>query len=76
TIKENFSPLKSKINIINSYEIGINSKTTKFSYDIILISEYNSWEDLNAYINHPEHKKAIQLCADIKKEKAVIDYEL
>ena len=74
-MKASFSPLQSKIDIVKSYEIGINSKGTNFSYDIVMISEYKSWEDLETYIKHPEHKKAIITCADIKKEKAVVDYE-
>ena len=74
-MQASFSPLQSKIDVVKSYKIGINSKETNFSYDIVIISEYKSWEDLETYIKHPEHKKAIIACADIKKEKAVVDYE-
>ena len=74
-MKEVFSPLKSKIDIIQSYEIGINSKKTDFSFDVVITSEYKSWEDLETYIKHPEHQKAIKLCKYIKKEKAIVDYE-
>ena len=70
-----FSPLKSKIELICSYEIGVNLKNTEFSYDIAIISEFKSWVDLETYIEHPEHQKAINLCKDIKKEKAIVDYE-
>ena len=70
-----FSPLKSKIEVVQSYEFGINSKKTDYSYDVVIISEYKTWEDLNTYIKHPEHQKAISFCKDIKKEKAVVDYE-
>lgn len=74
-IKSTFSPLRNIINVVESYEIAINSRKTEFSYDIALISEFNTWEDLETYINHTEHKKSISICKDIKKEKAVIDYE-
>lgn len=74
-IEKTFGPLKSKIDIIKSYRIGINSKKTDFSYDVAIISEYATWEDLDTYINHPEHQKAIRLCIDIQKEKAIVDYE-
>jgi len=74
-MKSVFSPLRNIINVVESYEIAINSKKTDFSYDLAIISEYNTWEDLETYINHPEHQKAISLCKDIKKEKAVLDYE-
>ncbi len=73
--KTTFGSLKSRIDVIQSYEIGTNLKHTNLSYDLVIISEYKSWDDLNTYINHIEHKKAISICADIKKDKAIIDYE-
>ena len=72
---KNFSPLKSKIDVIQSYEIGVNSKRTDFSYDLVIISTFNNWGDLDTYIKHTEHQNAIKICSDIKKEKAVVDYE-
>jgi len=74
-IKSTFLPLRNIINVVESYEIAINERETEFSYDIAIISEYNSWNDLEAYLIHPEHMKAIETCKEIKKEKAVIDYE-
>jgi len=74
-MKVAFSPLRNIINVVESYEIVFNSKKTAFSYDLAIISEYNNWEDLETYLNHPEHIKAIKLCSDIQKEKAVLDYE-
>lgn len=70
-----FGNLKSKISTVKSYIIGVNSKITDFSYDLIITSEFESWEDLDFYINHHEHQNAIALCKDIKKDKAVVDYE-
>lgn len=75
TIKSSFLPLRNIINVVESYEVAINSRKTEFSYDIALISEFNTWNDLETYLDHPEHKKAIDICKDIEKEKAVIDYE-
>ncbi len=74
-MKSAFSPMKSKIDVVQSYEIGINMKNTDFSYDFVITSEYKSWEDLEIYIHHPEHQKAIEICKYIEKEKAVVDYE-
>jgi hypothetical protein len=70
-----FGNLKSKIDIIKSYIIGVNSKQTDFSNDLVITSEYDTWDDLDYYLKHPEHQNAINLCKDIKKEKAVVDYE-
>ena len=74
-MQDAFGSMKNKIDIVQSYEIGINSKITDFSYDVVITSTYNNWNDLETYIQHPEHQKAIKTCSDIKKEKAVVDYE-
>ena len=74
-MKNIFAPLKNKIDVIKFYETGVNSKKTDFSYDFVITSVYKSWKDLETYIEHPEHQEAISLCKDIKKEKAVVDYE-
>ena len=74
-MKAAFSPLRNIINVVESYEVAINEKKTDFSYDVAIISEYISWENLEIYIKHPEHRKAIETCNDIKKDKAVVDYE-
>lgn len=74
-MKNAFSPMKSLIDVVKSYDINFNMKQTDFSYDVVITSEYESWKDLETYIKHPEHQKAISICKDINKEKAVIDYE-
>ncbi|NOQ24839.1 MAG: hypothetical protein GQ564_05700 [Bacteroidales bacterium] len=74
-MKSSFSQMKSLINVVKSYDVKVNMKKTDFSYDVVIQSEYDSWEDLDIYLKHTEHQKAIAMCKDIKKEKAVIDYE-
>lgn len=74
-MKSAFGNLKSKIDVVQSYKVAVNEKITQFSYDLTILSEYTSWEDLELYLNHPEHQKAISLCKHIEKQKAVIDYE-
>ena len=49
-IKTTFSPLRNIINVVESYEVAINHKKTAFSYDLAIISEYNTWEDLDTYL--------------------------
>jgi len=74
-MKSAFGPMKLKIDVVQSYEIGVNMKKTDFSYDLVINSEFKSWEDLEAYLKHPEHQNAISICKNIEKDKAVVDYE-
>ncbi len=75
-MKEIFESLKNKIDVIQFYEVGINEGKSAFAYDVVINSEFNTWEDLEKYVIHPEHQDAIMMNKMIEKEKAVIDYEI
>ena len=53
-------------------EININPKN---NYDAILISEFETMEDLEKYKNNPEHLKDSALCKQIRIDRQAIDYE-
>lgn len=46
------------------------------NYDAVLISEFNSMEDLEAYKNDPRHKAVSALCKSIREDRAAVDYEV
>lgn len=46
------------------------------NYDLILITEFESFADLGVYINHPEHQKVVSFISKVKTERVAIDYEL
>lgn len=45
------------------------------SYDAVLVSEFESLEDLEAYKNDPRHKEVSALCKSIREDRAAVDYE-
>ena len=47
----------------------------KNNYDAILISEFETMEDLEKYKNNPEHVKVSALCKQIRIDRQAIDYE-
>ena len=53
--------------------VNINSKN---EYDAILISEFETMEDLETYKNHPEHIKVSNLCKSIRIDRQAIDYQI
>lgn len=74
---EKILKLKDKINVIKKYEIGINDERTSVdNYDLVLISEFENFEDLYKYQNHPEHVKLVEFLNDIRINKAAIDFEV
>ena len=71
---EGLNSLKSIIPEIKYMETGININP-KNEYDAILISEFETMEDLNKYKNNPEHVKVSELCKSIRISRQAIDYE-
>lgn len=45
------------------------------NYDAVLVSEFASLEDLDAYKNDPGHKKVSALCKSIRTDRVAVDYE-
>ncbi len=75
-IKVNLEALKDKISYIKEIHVGINFNATEFASDIILESVFESKEDLEAYLVHPEHKAfGAEYVRPYVSERRVIDYE-
>ena len=55
-------------------ETGININLQN-EYNAILISEFETMEDLEKYKNNPEHLKVSALCKKIRIDRKAIDYE-
>lgn len=74
--KERFNDVIANVSELKAGEIVINSKDApQDNYTISLICDFESVEDLNAYQVHPAHKKFGAFIAEIKTERACIDYE-
>lgn len=43
--------------------------------DAVLVSEFRSLEDLEAYKNDPRHKAVSALCKSIREDRVAVDYE-
>ena len=72
---DGLNSLKSIIPEIKNMETGININP-KNEFDAILISEFETMEDLEKYKNHPEHLKVSALCKNIRIDRQAIDYEI
>ena len=45
------------------------------NYDAVLVAEFDSREDLDAYKNDPRHKAVSALCKSIRTDRVAVDYE-
>ena len=71
---EGLNKLKGIIPEIKNMETGININP-KNDYDAILISEFETMEDLQKYKTNPEHIKVSTLCKKIRIDRQAIDYK-
>lgn len=73
--KEALDTLPSKILKIQDYQVGINFVESDAAYDMVLISAFQSKDDLDAYRAHPDHVAVAQFVKSIVYERATVDYE-
>ncbi len=73
-IKAGLEALPNKIKEIKNYEVGININPNPAAYEIVLISEFESFNDLNIYREHPEHIKVLDLINKYKDNSVFNDY--
>lgn len=67
--------LKGKIDELKYIEVGVNYELNTKSYDVALLSHFNSIEDLDKYRVHPEHKKVLARFSELRLERAAVDFE-
>ncbi len=75
-LKNSLESLKEKIREIKYIEVGIDVNRSDAAFDVVLYSEFDSLEDLEAYQKHPEHVKVAGFVSEIRSERAVVDYEV
>ncbi len=50
-------------------------RTVGGTADLILITHFKDKEELNAYVNHPEHQKYSEFCKTVRETRSSADYE-
>lgn len=76
-IKENLEALKEKIDVLVDIEVGLNFEGSDSASDVVLVSTFNTAEDLNTYQLHPAHKAVgAAYVKPYVAERRVVDYEI
>lgn len=74
-MKKDLEGLVGKIDVIKSLEVGINIKEDPQNYDVVLVSEFKSMEDLKIYANDPRHVEVGRYIKLIVESRVAVDYE-
>ena len=75
-VKSLLEALPEKIDFIREMQVNINVNPKESMYDAVLISAFDSLEDVERYRVHPEHKKISSFVALIREGRASVDYEI
>jgi len=73
-LKDSLESLTDKIGSLKAVEVGINFNPSPAAFDVVLYSEFDDEEGLQAYQNHPEHLKIVDFVGEIRVDRAVVDY--
>lgn len=67
--------MEGKIDELRAIEVGIDVMHSERSYDIVLVTKFDSLEALGAYQVHPVHKKVIEYMNEVRESSIAVDYE-
>ncbi|MGO4544525.1 Dabb family protein [Paenibacillus sp. 2TAB23] len=67
--------MEGKIEVLKSIKVGIDVLHSERSYDIALITTFESLEALEVYQVHPIHKKVIEYMTQVREASASVDFE-
>ncbi len=67
--------LKSAVPEIKTMELGKSFSELPVAYDISLYSEYDSKEDYEVFLKHPEHVEVGKFIRQIRTDTALVEYE-
>jgi hypothetical protein len=73
-IKSDLEELENSIDCLLFIEVGLNANPAE-TYDMALTTEFKSFEDLKAYVVHPEHQRVAAVIREILDQRACVDYE-
>ncbi len=71
--KEALLALPNQIEVLHSMEVGINENQNEH-WDVVLIANVETLEDVDIYARHPAHVAAASILAGHKADRACVDY--
>ncbi|MBI1821668.1 MAG: Dabb family protein [Nitrospirae bacterium] len=73
--KEVLVNMDGKIPELRSVTVGIDVIRSPRSYDLALITKFDSVQALQAYQNHPVHQEVLRYIASVKESSISVDFE-
>jgi len=66
--------MKGRIPQLRHIEAGIDVLNSDRSYDLALVTKFDSMEDLKAYQAHPVHVEVLKYMTSVRESSVTVDY--
>ena len=76
SVLEKLDELPAKIQYIRHYQAGADLRKLEWSYDIVLVMDFESMADLDAYTVHQAHREFVAFNKSYSVEKVCADFEI
>lgn len=74
-LKSALEELRSKIEVIRAFEVGVDINRGERACDLSLYSEFDTLDDLKIYASHPSHLEVLDIVREVCEYTKVVDYE-
>ncbi len=74
-MKQMLLGMKGKIECLKDLTVGVDFGHAEISYDLAMIAQFASKEDLNRYLAHPTHIEVGEYIKTVQAKVAAVDYE-
>ena len=74
-MKRRLEALMGTVPTLLKIEVGMDVSGKSAAMDMVLCTEFQTLEDLQAYAAHPEHQKVVEFVKPLVCDRAVVDYE-
>lgn len=75
-MKTAIDALQTEVPQVKFLQTGINFNTYPQAFDLVLISDFETEEDLEKYRNHPQHQKVMDVISEVIEKVHVVDFWL
>jgi hypothetical protein len=72
--KEKLTVVVNKLPQVKFFEFGRCIRSGEMCFDVALVMEFETEEDLQSYLQDPDHKAVSAFVSKIREERAVVDY--
>lgn len=75
-VKESFEGLRGQIPGMHHIEVGIDFSAVDYACDAVLVADFASRTELNAYGSHPEHLRVRERLGGVRTARFQVDYHV